>query len=108
MGGLPSLPPRRRLPGVRERPQLLRTLAIPDMQRRPARVLAVPNVCALVDRGYIRECLARHRVLAAAPETSLTMLNLALLFVVGLATAVGTHDLQLRLERWHYDRHFGD
>ena len=40
--------------------------------------------------------------------TSLTMLTLALLFLVGLATAVGTHVLQLRLERWHYDRHFGD
>jgi hypothetical protein len=36
------------------------------------------------------------------------MLTLTLLLLVGMATAVGTHDLQLRLERWHYDRHFGD
>ena len=36
--------------------------------------------------------------------TSLTMLTLALLFLVALATAAGTHVLQLRLERWHYDR----
>ena len=56
----------------------------------------------------------RHKVTGAPPRphgctgTSLTMLTVALLFLVGLATAVGTHDLQLRLERWHYDRHFGD
>src|SRR4029079_16756952 len=36
--------------------------------------------------------------------TSLTMPTLALLFLVALATAAGTHVLQLRLERWHYDR----
>ena len=36
------------------------------------------------------------------------MLTLTLLLLVGMATADGTHDLQLRLERWHYDRHFGD
>ena len=40
--------------------------------------------------------------------TSLTMLTLALLFLVALATAAGTHVLQLRLESWHYDCHFGD
>jgi hypothetical protein len=33
------------------------------------------------------------------------MLTLSLLFLVGLATAVGTHDVQSQLERWHYDRH---
>jgi len=32
------------------------------------------------------------------------MPTLALLFLVALATAAGTHVLQLRLERWHYDR----
>src|SRR6478609_9212462 len=36
--------------------------------------------------------------------TSLTMPTLALLFLVALATAAGTHVLQLRLERWHYHR----
>jgi hypothetical protein len=56
----------------------------------------------------------RHKVTGAPPlrqcctGTSLTMLTLALLFLVGLATAVGTHVLQLRLERWHYDSYFGD
>ena len=108
MGGLRRLPPRRWLPGLRGRPQLLSALAIPDTQRGPARVLAVPNLCALVDRGYVTKSLARHRVRSAPPERSLTMLTLALLFLTGLATAVGTLDLQLRLERWHYDRHFGD
>ena len=36
------------------------------------------------------------------------MLTLVSLFLVGLAIAVGTRTLQLRLERWHYDRHFSD
>jgi len=51
---------------------------------------------------------ARHRVDMAAQESSLAMLTLVSLFLVGLAIAVGTRTLQLRLERWHYDRHFGD
>jgi hypothetical protein len=36
------------------------------------------------------------------------MPTLALLFLVALATAAGTHVLQLRLESWQYDCHFGD
>ena len=36
------------------------------------------------------------------------MLTLAFLFLDGLATGVGIHLLQSRLERWHYDRHFHD
>ena len=36
------------------------------------------------------------------------MLSLLFLMLNGLATAVGIHLLQSRLEVWDYDRHFQD